>query len=49
MKFYVSGPVVEQLSEKETLGRIYLVIESALKGHTVELPLRSREVPSRGW
>ena len=44
MKFYVSGPVVDELNEKELVGRIYLLIEKILKGHQVELPLRSRDL-----
>jgi nucleoside 2-deoxyribosyltransferase len=44
MRFYVSGPVVEELKKENLLDAIYLVVESKLSGHQVDLPLRSRDI-----
>jgi len=44
MQFYVSGPVVDELNNKDALGRIYILIEKILHGHKVDLPLRSRDL-----
>jgi hypothetical protein len=44
MKFYVSGPVVDELRDKDPLARLYVLIEKLLKGHRVELPLRTRDL-----
>jgi hypothetical protein len=44
MRFYVSGPVVDEVDKRDVLGRVYLTIERVLKGHDVSLPLRSRDL-----
>lgn len=44
MNFYVSGPVVKELSDKDRMASLYLLIQGLMQKHKVTFPVRSAEM-----